>query len=190
MSDNTKTSDIWFIGDTHFGHKNILTFEKDNGHPLRQFSSVEEMDMTIINNWNSVVKPQDKVYHLGDVTFKRSAMDYFKILNGKKRLIKGNHDMFKDSVYAEHFQQVHGVKHMNVAGHKFVLSHVPIHKDCIDKWGVNIHGHLHANNIRIFNPEPHETIEEDLILDSRYINVSCEQINYTPIHIEEIFQNA
>lgn len=181
-------NDIWFIGDTHFGHRNILSFE-EGGHPLRDFSSIEEHDMKIIANWNSVVKPHDKIYHLGDVAFNKKCMDYFKILNGKKRLIRGNHDLFKDHLYTEHFQQIHGVKSFCINGHRGVLSHVPLHEDCISRWGLNIHGHLHANRIRMSNLEEHKGHPElDTIDDPRYFNVSCEQINYTPIHIEEIFK--
>ena len=78
----------WFIADTHLGHFNILRFCN------RPFKTIEEHDETIINNWNSVVRPDDTVYHLGDFAF-RSARDpnqYAKRLNGKKFLILGNHD--------------------------------------------------------------------------------------------------
>ena len=61
--------DIWIVSDTHFMHKNILTFRDDKGELIRgkRFSDVQDMDETMIENWNSVVKPGDLVYHLGDV---------------------------------------------------------------------------------------------------------------------------
>ena len=176
------TRKIYFIGDTHFGHKNILTFTDNVGKHTREFNSIEEHDMTIIERWNSVVRPIDIVYHLGDVAFNKSKMDYFKLLNGKKRLVMGNHDMYKTHVYAEHFQQLVGVKHMTVDGFKFVVSHVPLHPDCLGRFGLNIHGHLHQNYI----------LDERAAFlggkDERYFNVSCEQVDYTPISLEEILE--
>ena len=62
-------NNVWVISDTHFGHKNILSFkDKDTGDAIRGkvFSSIDEMDETLIDNWNRVVKPGDKIYHLGD----------------------------------------------------------------------------------------------------------------------------
>ena len=50
----------WFTADTHFGQERTLELSK------RPFSSVDEMDDEIIQRWNSVVKPDDVVYHLGD----------------------------------------------------------------------------------------------------------------------------
>lgn len=163
--------DIFFIADTHFGHDNILKFD-----PPRPFSSIEEHDEHIIENWNRVVKPNDKIYHLGDITFKRSCMKYFDRLNGIKRLVLGNHDLFQMHYYTEHFQKIYGVKHIHINAtedadaFRCAVTHVPIHSNSIERWGLNIHGHLHFNSI----PDP------------RYFCVSVEQINYTPISLEEI----
>lgn len=161
---------IFFIGDTHFGHSNILTFKDNEGQPLRPFNSIEEMDMKLIENWNSVVKVGDTVYHLGDVTFNKKKLWYLPHLNGIKNLVKGNHDTFKLSVYSQYFKNIYGVKPMYLENIKIVLSHVPLHPDCLDRWGTNVHGHLHRNEIK----------------DDRYINVCVEKINYTPIHWDEL----
>ena len=59
---NSKTK-IWFTSDTHFFHNNIIDYCK------RPFVNAEEMNEYIIKQWNSVVKPQDEVYHLGDFAF-------------------------------------------------------------------------------------------------------------------------
>ena len=103
-------SDIFFTSDTHFGHANtFLKFQNPDGSPMRPFTSVEEMDETMIARWNGIVTPQDKIYHLGDVAF--GPNDHFaKILRrlaGRKRLILGNHDKRTPKEYAEFFDDVY-----------------------------------------------------------------------------------
>lgn len=173
-------SNLFFISDTHFHHKNILTFKLGCGGHLRNFSSVEEMDETIVNNWNSVVRPQDKVYHLGDFSLGKNPSIVCR-LNGHKRLVRGNHDLHKLREYTAQknsFEEVYGVRHFKGC----VLSHVPLHPSCLARWGINIHGHLHANVVTNgyfdMNGEP--------VVDDRYFNVAVERINYTPISVEEV----
>lgn len=80
----------WVIADTHFYHTNIIKYCD------RPFSSTEEMDITMIDNWNSVVNPEDTTYHLGDFAFGKGSRwriaEYRAMLNGKIILFKGNHD--------------------------------------------------------------------------------------------------
>ena len=159
----------FLIGDTHFGHSNILTFKKQDGSPLRVFDNIYEHDEYLIYKWNLVVKPEDKVYHLGDVGFRNftTLNQILSRLNGSKILIKGNHDNMKLSQYAQHFKDIRGSHTLD----KFILTHIPIHPDSLSRWVGNIHGHMHSNSLP----------------DSRYINVSVEQLNdYTPIDFEEI----
>jgi calcineurin-like phosphoesterase family protein len=76
---------VWFTGDTHFDHSDIIAF---CGRP---YSSVREMNAALIANWNAVVHEDDTVWHLGDFSF--GAVDiYLRQLNGTKHLIHGNHD--------------------------------------------------------------------------------------------------
>lgn len=78
----------WFTSDTHFGHKKVIEYCN------RPFSSVEEMDETLIKNWNSRVGQRDTVYHLGDVGWHRGK-DLERLLNrlnGDVHLVYGNHD--------------------------------------------------------------------------------------------------
>lgn len=157
----------FLISDTHFGHANILTFKNEDGTPIRSFSSLEEMNETMIDNWNSVVGKEDKVYHLGDVLFTKKWLDLIlPRLNGTKVLIKGNHDTLKLSQYQQYFKDVRAVWVLD----KLVLSHIPIHPESLSRWKANVHGHLHSNTLA----------------DPRYFNVSVERINYTPVDFEYI----
>ena len=120
-----------------------------------------------------MVNINDRVYVAGDVAWGLEGLQILKAMNGRKTLIKGNHDnLINVRKYLGVFDDVHGVKVINTKGHKFVVSHVPLHPDSLARWGVNIHGHVHSN-----------TLDDD-----RYFNVSCEAINYTPIHIDEIIE--
>jgi Predicted phosphoesterase or phosphohydrolase len=158
----------FLISDTHFGHRNVLNFEKEDGTKLRNFSSTEEMDETLITNWNSVVRKEDKIYHLGDVVFRNPTYldQVFSRLNGIKVLVKGNHDIYKLYQYSKWFKDIRGSHILD----RYILTHIPIHPESLSRWEGNIHGHLH-----------HQTLD-----DPRYYNVSVERINYTPIALEEI----
>lgn len=164
-------ADIWFISDTHFLQKNILTFERDDGSMLREFYDIHHMNEYIIDRWNSVVKPQDKVYHLGDVYMgnKQEADVILSRLNGKKRLMVGNHDRLEDKVLVNHFQKISLWNIFNICGIKIIASHVPLRKDQM-LGDLNVHGHIHYRKMK----EPW------------YKNVSVESVDYTPVHIEEL----
>jgi len=163
-------ANIWIVSDTHFGHANILKFVDKDGSLIRgaRFSSLEEMDEHLVDQWNSVVKDGDKVYHLGDVYFGQGHRVLHR-LKGQKRLILGNHDNGKDQNLIQHFGRIQVWRMF--PEHNMLFTHVPVHPNSLEyqvKW--NIHGHLHQH----------------LVDDTRYYNVSVEQINYTPIHIEDI----
>lgn len=167
--------EIFCISDTHFGHKNILSFKDSLGNPIRPFSSVTEMDECLVDNWNSVVRPGDKVYHLGDVFF-GSKEDFSKLwprLNGSKRLVCGNHDDLKFLTSGGFFKKVMLWRVFTEFG--LLLTHTPQHQSTLTgKRGglLNIHGHIHQN------PSP----------EGPYKCVCVEQphMNYTPINIEDL----
>jgi len=161
-------SKVFVISDTHFGHSATFeNFKCSDGSPLRPFSSLKEMHATIIDNWNYVVSSGDLVLHCGDVSFSGQAHDeVLPQLNGKKYLIRGNHDRFSESRYRRHFSRVFGC----YVRDNYVFTHIPIHPDSCERWLGNIHGHLHANKIA----------------SNKYFNVSVEQINYTPMDFEDI----
>jgi len=168
--------DRWVISDTHFGHKNILTFNHD-GKPVREFSSVEEMDEIIVQNWNKVVKQDDIVYHLGDVVIgSGDNINHLSIIdrcNGLKVLVKGNHDLLDDSVYLRHFANVFAmIIPKNKKMSRMIMSHFPIHESCVDRFKINLHGHIHSASLN----------------DNRYINccVDYPGNDYSPLNLEAI----
>src|SRR4051812_42588376 len=92
----------WFTSDTHYHHKNIIKYSN------RPFANVQEMNEAIINNFNSVVKPGDLVYHLGDFGFCTidQADQILSRLNGRKYFIWGNHDKILEknpAIVKKHF---------------------------------------------------------------------------------------
>ncbi len=161
--------DIWVTSDTHFFHENIIMY---CGRP---FKNAEHMNELLADNWNSVVKPGDIVYHLGDVFMgdKEGFKAFWPRLNGKKRLIVGNHDDIKFLAAGAFFEKV--MMWRVFPEYKMLLTHVPIHEGSIHErivldGGMNVHGHIHNN------PSP----------EGPYKCVCVEQTNYTPVHIEEV----
>lgn len=165
----------YFISDTHFNHKNIIEYCD------RPFETVEEMDEYIVNKWNSVVGKDDTVYHLGDFALgmhQDQVKDLLRKLNGEIILIMGNHDRKgKGWFEACGFKEVHkkGFELELVSG-KYILSHRPQTLDKIPEGYVNIHGHIHNHN--------NNNITELGAPEDKYINVSCEVLDYTPVWID------
>jgi calcineurin-like phosphoesterase family protein len=184
---------VFLVSDTHFGHAGVCQFTRDDGvTKLRPWDSADDMDEAMIKSWNERVRPKDKVYHLGDVVINRRALKTLSRLNGDKVLIRGNHDIFRDDEYREHFRELRAYHVMN----GMILSHIPIHSDSLGRFGVNIHGHLHANRVmktaRVeqvgpYDPRPY-TVEEPVI-DTRYHCVCVEQTpDYAPILFEDVIK--
>lgn len=167
---------IWFVSDTHFGHEKILSFVNFDGDKVRpEFNSVEEMDEVMIERWNEVVRPQDKIYHLGDVGwYSENHLDgILSRLNGKKRLIIGNHDEFDMSFYMKHFGKIATSKRGLGIDGRIIFSHHPLFLGKDDpRIKLNVHGHIHRGQID----------------DEKYMNICVEEIDYRPIHADEILK--
>jgi len=183
-------SNTWFASDHHIGHANMMNFFKRDGvTPLRPFVDADDMDETIIENHNRVVKPNDRVYFLGDVCIARRNLHKIKRFNGRIKLLMGNHDPFVKNQNRDYFDA--GIEAVE-AFHKFdrfVATHIPVHPSCLStRWNVNVHGHTHDNLVMM--PAKVEVRSGEIVYsekpDPRYINVCMEHINYTPISLEEI----
>ena len=131
---------IFYTSDLHLGHKNIIESCK------RPFSSVEEMDETLIGNWNERVHRDDCVYVLGDLIFRAQLPSerYLERLRGRKFLILGKHDQswIKKTELGKYFESVERLAVINTGRGKATLCHFPM----LDHEGKYlIHGHIHGN---------------------------------------------
>jgi len=158
-------SEKWFISDTHFGHRGILTYEAK----YRPFATIEEHDEELIKRWNELVRPDDKVFHMGDFCINRGALQVGTRLNGRKILVMGNHDTFKTQEYLDAgFIRLCGALQFE----NLILSHIPVHTQQLEyRFFANIHGHLHSKSLP----------------DWRYLNVGCEHTDLRPITLEEVY---
>lgn len=169
---------IFLVSDTHFGHTGVCRFMRNDGvTKLRPWDNADEMDEEMIKRWNETVRPNDKVYHLGDVVINRKALKTLARLNGDKVLIRGNHDIFRDDEYRQYFRELRAYHVMN----GMILSHIPIHTESLGRFGTNIHGHLHANRVKMSNGYRE-------VVDTRYHCVCVEQTDFRPILFEDVIK--
>ena len=176
---------VFLVSDTHFGHAGVCRFTHpdDPEVKLRPWTDPDEMDEEMIRRWNDRVRPNDKVYHLGDVVINRKALKTLARLNGDKVLIRGNHDIFRDDEYREYFRELRAYHVMN----GLILSHIPVHEASLGRFGCNIHGHLHANRVmkaRGVDARTGEILYSDEI-DPRYWCACVEQTDFAPILFED-----
>lgn len=163
-----KEPKIFLIGDMHFMHKNILKYCN------RPFKDVEEMTESLVKNWNSVVDNNDIVYVVGDFALcgKQKIIEIGNRLNGRKRLILGNHDGASIATYREAgFEFVYN--HPIVLDDFYIISHIPIVGISVNAPFANVFAHVHDD----------PTYKD---CSCRSFCVSAERINYTPILFEDI----
>lgn len=165
---------IYVISDTHFGHKNILEYEPCRRFPDgKSFSTIEEHDWFLVDQWNSIVRNEDTVWHLGDVYFGPKDSGRMQAvlgaLKGYKRLVLGNHDAGREEFLRQFFIKIYGVAQYG----KCVLSHIPVHPYQLEhRYIKNIHGHMHSKKLD----------------DPRYVCVSVEQTDFKPILLARLVQ--
>jgi calcineurin-like phosphoesterase family protein len=170
---------VFFTSDTHFYHSNIINF---CGRP---FKNVEVMNETLIANWNSVVGPDDIVFHLGDFCLGGSAewTNILNRLNGKIYLIVGNHDIknLRQGYYSL-FEHIAMQMHIEVGKQKIYLNHCPFL--CYggayrDTWQLFGHVHTSKQNTGIDAPRLH------MLFPTQY-DVGVDNNNFTPVSFEEV----
>ena len=122
----------FIIADLHLGHEKVAL--------ARGFTSVEDHDECITDNWNSTVNKHSSVFVLGDIVFGQSNLSKLARLNGTKKLVLGNHDKYPIRNYLPYFSQIYG----SVRFKECVLTHIPVHESQLTRYKKNIHGHLHS----------------------------------------------
>ncbi len=132
----------YYIADTHFGHRNVLTFDN------RPFSDVDEMDREMIRYWNGTVRAEDEVYIVGDFVYhnERPAEWYLSQLRGRKYLIIGNHDtkLLKNEKAMGYFEAVDKMMHVSDEGHQICICHFPLAEwNGFYRGALHIYGHIH-----------------------------------------------
>ena len=168
----------YFTSDQHFGHFNIIRLCN------RPFSSLEEMNETMLARWNAKVREDDRVYVIGDLFFRANAPEeILKRLKGRKTLILGNHDhSWTGKVELSHyFDGVHTMLETSDGVHTLTLCHYPMmtFNHCMRAF--MIHGHIHGNTNADYWPylKTHE----------RILNASVEVNNYEPVTFDELVEN-
>lgn len=164
---------IYYIGDIHFGHKNVIKYDN------RPFGSIEEMDKTLIENWNSVVTDEDDVYIIGDFIYRSShvATYYLKQLKGHKHLIIGNHDIktIEDEVACLYFDSIERLGYVKDGDTDVVMCHYPIAewngKRRKKNSAYHVYSHIHNRRDETYG---------FMIRQKNAVNAGCMINNYTP----------
>ncbi len=167
-------SEAYFTSDSHFQHARIIEYCN------RPFNSVQEMNITMIENWNAVVNPADTVYHLGDFAFINSATELELLtekLNGIIHLITGDHDRYIDKHKKDCYKYFGSItenyKKIKVNGREITLCHYAMkkwHKSHYGTW--HLYGHSHGSLL----DDPNS-----LSFD---VGVDCH--NFTPLHFDQV----
>jgi calcineurin-like phosphoesterase family protein len=132
---------VYCTSDNHFGHSGARSLYR------RPFASVAEMDRQMVARWNSLVKPHDEVWHLGDFAVHQSAERVASLLSelhGRKHLITGNND---DTAVTgcTGWSSVQAYAERSIDGMLFVLCHYPFRTwRNMGKGAINLHGHSHG----------------------------------------------
>lgn len=185
----------YFISDPHFFHENVIHFDK------RPFTSVEEMNAKMRDWWNNTVSTKDRVYILGDfIWLPPSDPEYIKFtksLNGKKVLIKGNHDNVEkfSSELKNCFEDIKSRKEIKLNKKRIIMDHYPLmmYRHDTDSNVFHFHGHTHITGEQDWV----EKWTRALIFNrgmgtptGQIINVGCMMpyMNYIPRTFEEIIE--
>lgn len=151
--------------------------------PLRPFTDTKEMDQRMIDEHNALVKPSDHWYCLGDISMMRPRFvkEQVTAMNGHKRLIRGNHDIFKTKEYLEiGFDEIYGTRHID----NVCFSHFPVHPRSVGRYAGVVHGHVHDGP----NLPPAEWVvpETQERIVCPYLNITVEHTDYKPLSLEQV----
>lgn len=170
MRENVMESGVFVTADLHFSDINIIKYEN------RPFASADDMNKAIIENWNAVVKADDKIFVLGDVSFdiEEKTKEFISKLNGHKVLIMGNHDCDKDVNFWLNMG-FNEVSRYSIVYEDFaIMSHEPPTYFNDASPYIYIYGHVHST-------DAYKTITKQSAC------VSLERWDYAPVQINALF---
>lgn len=160
---------IYFTADTHFYYQDALIYQN------RPFRNVREMNEGIIKNWNDRVSNDDSIYILGDFadTSYERVEELLKRLNGKKYIIRGNHDDVLNMVNPKLYEWIKDYHKLCINQLEIILFHYPIHSwEHKGKKALHFYGHIHS-----------------IQSDYRYsYNVGVDVNDMAPVSLEEIIE--
>lgn len=177
---------IYYTSDLHFGHENIL-------QNRTMFSTIEEMNETLIEKWNKKVHRNDHVYILGDFSYRSEipVESYLERLKGKKHLIMGNHDgdWLRGSRYDElsqYFESIDNLITIKRDKMKITMCHYPMLEWSGSRYASQgtsylIHGHIHETKNEIY-----EYIKAN---QPTALNCGVDINNFEPVTFEELLEN-
>ena len=168
-----------YISDVHFGHKSVIEFDQ------RPFADVEEMDRSIIENWNRKVRKEDHVYIIGDLIYKssREASWYLSRLNGHLHLILGNHDnsWLSQPDVTDFFEEIEKMQYLKDEGNLIQMCHYPIIEwNQYYRGAYLIYGHVHGKRDETY---------EFMKTRERALNAAACINYYTPVTFAELIRN-
>lgn len=179
----------YFIADLHFGHDNVIKFDK------RPFKTASEMDEVMRDNWNKTVTDEDEIFILGDISWLPSleTENFLKTLKGKKNLIIGNHDgkYLKNANIRNQFELVSPYREIFIEDKLLVLCHYPI--PCFKnhlRGAYHFYGHVHNTFEYEIMEDLKLAMEDEQQKELRMYNVGCmlPHMNYTPKTFEQIIE--
>lgn len=170
---------IWFTSDLHLGHEAVIRMQN------RPFQNAEEMNSVLIHNLNACVKPEDKLYILGDISHHITPEEsnaLIRRIHGKKFLLLGNHDVTGDPEVCQYdvklFQWVGSYLKINAYHLNLIMMHYPMLTwPKVMAGSVMLHGHIHSG------PSYNEANRKAGI---RRFDVGVDANNYYPVSIEQI----
>lgn len=172
---------VFYISDLHLQHEKILQMGRD------MFSSIEEHDTTILENWKSVVGKDDVVYILGDITMKpdyKGLYEQLKPLPGHKHLIVGNHDHrwmdAGDKRVLHLFESIEQMAIINDNGRRVVLCHYPF-----AEWPLAYHGAYHVFG-HIHNSR--DLTYDIVCMQERALNACVDVTGFKPVTLDELIE--
>ena len=180
---------IYFIADTHFGHANIIKYCE------RPFADIDAMDNAIIQNWNATVGHDDEIYILGDFALMTADKTHNLVtrLNGKKYLIRGNHDKFLNNYesYINDFVWIKDYAEISANKRKFVLFHYPI-----TEWAgyyheaIHCYGHVHNRAAAQGSGDVRKIEKNTHTQPWHAVNVGVDVTGFRPVSTQEVIRTA